>query len=82
MDIRKAVAEGRKPVPGPPVSETDVPDGEVDMDWGTEVFFLVSTKLCCFCEVSSRFSALFEFVNICRLIYLHEGRGTGVKCVD
>jgi len=38
VDIRKALAEGRKPVPGPPVTENDVPDGE-DTTWGTEVFF-------------------------------------------
>lgn len=28
VDIRKALAEGRKPVPGPPVPENDVLDGE------------------------------------------------------
>ncbi|KAG0567209.1 hypothetical protein KC19_7G118600 [Ceratodon purpureus] len=35
-DIRKAIAEGRTPVPGPPVNEENVADGEVDSTWGTE----------------------------------------------
>jgi vacuolar protein sorting-associated protein VTA1 len=45
VDIRKALAEGRKPVPGPPVPETDVPDLEETL--GTEVSFLLLTKICC-----------------------------------
>jgi hypothetical protein len=62
VDIRKALAEGRKPVPGPPVSEKDVPDGEVDMTCDTEVCSLLSIKLCC--SVKSQLDPLHFPISI------------------
>lgn len=34
VDIRKALAESRKPIPGPPGGEKDAPD---EMTWNNEV---------------------------------------------
>lgn len=42
VDIRKALSQGKKPVPGPPVTEKDVPDLE-ETTLETEVSFFLPT---------------------------------------
>lgn len=68
VDIRKALAEGRKPVPGPPVAEQDVPDGE-DTTSGTEVPSFYQPGFAAF-WVLSRITALSWGVSVGN-IYLH-----------